>query len=203
MLAVDTESNGFRSVFLPMAAADESCRNALYALSGSHLLKWSSDMKLNPSLYLAKALKGLQDNLEKSKNLNVTIATIGILIAFEVFNGSVDRWRQHLSGLAQLLRLRGSNIDINPFLKQYISFLDIQSALNVGQGLLCSTETLLNDASFDDPFFTVIDSQQGCSIRLLKTMVCVNGQIQTNMAGQSSAVVQSFQTCRLLPRISY
>jgi len=63
----------------------------------------------------------------------------------EIFNASTSRWRQHLRGAADLIRFRGGSTDIHPVIKRNLFMLDLQSALNVGDGFFFPSEEWMEE----------------------------------------------------------
>lgn len=61
-------------------------------------------------------------------------------INLQIFNASTSRWRQHLRGAADLIRFRGGSTDLHPVIKRNLFMLDLQSALNVGEGFYFESE---------------------------------------------------------------
>jgi hypothetical protein len=58
---------------------------------------------------------------------------------------STSRWRAHLRGAAELIRFRGGADDIHPDIKRNLFMLDLQSALNVGEGFFYDSEQWMQD----------------------------------------------------------
>jgi len=156
---------------------------------------WQNSTDPKGQLFLSLALSNLQKNLANPSSAanQATIATIFLLSMYEIFNASTSRWRQHLRGAADLIRFRGGSRDLHPVIKRNLFMLDLQSALNVGEGFYFDSEDWMEieiqnkrrelDSRPEWPISLiepgrreacVIDPLLGTSVKLLSVMVLLS-----------------------------
>jgi hypothetical protein len=178
--------------------------------------------------YLSTALQNFRQNLANPETATneSAIATTFMLamlevclipackLTSEIFNASTSRWRHHLRGAAQLIRYRGGAADIHPDIKRNMFMLDLQSALNVGEGFFYDSQQWMDedidrnkrelDERPDWPISTVepgrreaciIDPILGTSSKLLSVMVCLTTKSYVNCTGKSSETLSVYEKC--------
>lgn len=190
--AIDNESNGLRNTILPMSAADPALLNTILAVSSSHMGTWENRVDPKTQTFLDTAVLTLRKNLANpiARTNQATIATIFLLSVHEIFNASTSKWRVHLRGAANLIRHRGGSADLHPVIKRNLFMLDLQSALNCGEGFFFESEVWMQEdvemkrvaleSRPDWPISAVelgrreacvIDPLLGTSVKLLSVMV--------------------------------
>ncbi|CAH0058336.1 unnamed protein product [Clonostachys solani] len=131
-LAIDHQGNGYRSL-LPMALAEPAVLNAALAVAASHHSRWQHTADDVSRKYLGLACKALRNRFiePKLRNSPVTLASMLLLVSYEVFSGS-SRWKGHYDAIRGWIRGRQGSKDLDSFLMNWVCLIDTQSALNLG-----------------------------------------------------------------------
>ncbi|KAF7524469.1 hypothetical protein PCG10_005729 [Penicillium crustosum] len=169
-LAIDYNGNGYRSL-LPMAVKEPAVLNAALAVAASHHSRWQRKPDTVSRKYLRAASKALRERFMSPNSIHdpVTLASMLLLVSFEVFSGS-SRWKGHYDAIRGWIRSRGDCSDIEPFLKTWVCLIDTQTALNLGQPAMPELESWLDVTAEPASQGEFVDALFGCSARLPKLM---------------------------------
>jgi hypothetical protein len=159
-----------------MALEEPALLNAALAVAASHHSRWQRKADTVSRKYLRAASKALRDRFSAPERIHsqVTLATMLLLVSFEVFSGS-SRWRGHHDAIRGWIRSRGDCSDLDPFLKTWVCLLDTQSALNLGEPAMLELESWLDITADPASQGEFVDALFGCSSRLPKLMVSSHG----------------------------
>ncbi|OQE39049.1 hypothetical protein PENCOP_c007G01356 [Penicillium coprophilum] len=169
-LAIDYNGNGYRSL-LPMAVQEPAVLNAALAVAASHHSRWQRKPDTVSRKYLRAASKALRERFMSPNSIHdpVTLASMLLLVSFEVFSGS-SRWKGHYDAIRGWIRSRGDCSDLEPFLKTWVCLIDTQTALNLGQPAMPELESWLDITAEQANQGEFVDALFGCSSRLPKLM---------------------------------
>ncbi|KAJ5498164.1 fungal-specific transcription factor domain-containing protein [Penicillium expansum] len=169
-LAIDYNGNGYRSL-LPMAVKEPAVLNAALAVAASHHSRWQRKPDTVSRKYLRAASKALRERFLSPNSIHdpVTLASMLLLVSFEVFSGS-SRWKGHYDAIRGWIRSRGDCSDIEPFLKTWVCLIDTQTALNLGEPAMPELESWLDITAETAGQGEFVDAFFGCSAKLPKLM---------------------------------
>ncbi|CAI6029595.1 hypothetical protein V2G26_010318 [Clonostachys chloroleuca] len=167
-LAIDHQENGYRSL-LPMALAEPAVLNAALAVAASHHSRWQHTGDDVSRKYLGLACKALRNRFidPKLRNSPVTLASMLLLVSYEVFSGS-SRWKGHYDAIRGWIRGRQGSKDLDSFLMNWVCLIDTQSALNLGTSTMPELDEWMSAAPNNQGY--TVDSLFGCSSQLPKLM---------------------------------
>ncbi|CAI6088097.1 unnamed protein product [Clonostachys chloroleuca] len=140
----------------------------LSQLSSTLPWQWQQLTNNDALKYLRAPCQSLKQRLVDRKlvHSNVTLASMLLLVTYEVFAGT-DRWKRHLLAIHGWIRSRGDCSDLDPFLKNWVCMLDIQAALSLGIAAIPELDPWM-EATADHKL--TIDALFGCSVRLPKLL---------------------------------
>ncbi|KAM6525836.1 hypothetical protein FALCPG4_011371 [Fusarium falciforme] len=169
-LAVDYDGNGYRQL-LPLAMEEPALANGILAVASSHHNRWQGVQDTDSGAYLRASTAALSQRFRQPPLIGTptTLATMLILVSFEVFSGS-NRWQTHYNAIRGWVKSRGQDCDVSPFLKAWVCLLDTQYSLNSGQPGISGLEAWLDTQPDPGQAEDTIDVLFGCSTQLPRLM---------------------------------
>ncbi|KAF1851635.1 uncharacterized protein K460DRAFT_401650 [Cucurbitaria berberidis CBS 394.84] len=170
-LAIDYHGNGYRK-FATLALHDPMILDAVLAVARSHLSRWHGTVDVESRFYLKKAIGQLQQRFRSPHLLKseTTVVAMLLLATYEVFNGS-SKWKHHYHAIAGWTQAFSAAVDLDPFLKTWITLLDTQSGLNCGTALIPQVAAWTAPSPARPSTTSAIDPFLGCSVHLPHLML--------------------------------
>lgn len=132
LVNVDGPNNPMRSVLIPRAIVSPMLLDAICAVSACHLSNDQPHLQSIALAYHTRALNALNSTLSRfydstsrddAIDREATSLTATFLCKYEIMNGSVTKWRQHLIGLENIVEMEGFRIPMSKETSEYVRSL--------------------------------------------------------------------------------